>query len=61
MSYKLYVIILNEETGDEEVLPLGIVERDELEDANTIRDSINRKFGEINQTRKFGEINQTRH
>ena len=49
MSYKLYVIILNEETGDEEVLPLGIVERDELEDANTIRDSINRKFGEINQ------------
>ncbi len=51
MSYKVVVIIIDDETGDEETLPLGIVERDELEDAINVRDSIDRKFGEINQTR----------
>jgi hypothetical protein len=45
--YKVYVIIENEE-GDEETMPLGIAERQTLEDAIVVRDEINRMFGEIN-------------
>lgn len=46
--YKVYVIIENTETGEEETMPLGIAEREDLDDAIVVREEINRMFGEIN-------------
>ena len=46
--YKLYVIIEDEETGEEETMPLGIAERENLDDVIQIREDINTAFGEIN-------------